>query len=204
MIVTRLKKKRFSKKASPESENETVEYSSDRDKNGSSVVENKEGESEPSRGRRSLCLTRMHTSLREGKSKEPPRRTQPYEAPYYFPTPYSPEVEGYVARTRQAYRRSSSPHYSAPPPLTALNPVASTDGARKSVELSLDEPHSAPSHRVEFVVPDRRNNHVKSASIGSVSEFGVRKPPLRTDSSYSRSPKRASTLPSPTSPTHKN
>ena len=196
--VPRLKRRGESKKVTQGSESETLASLSDMGDHQS--MEGKETINEPVRGRRSLCLSRIHTGHKEGKLKEPPRRTQPYEAPYFFPTPYSPEVEGYVARTRNSFRRGPNPQSPPPAPFTPLNPPSPPDDSRRSGEISLEQPHSAPSHRVEFVVPDKTNSHKKSASIGSINEFGVKISPLRMTSSTSRSPKRASTLPSPSPP----
>ncbi|KAL7285621.1 hypothetical protein ACG7TL_000725 [Trametes sanguinea] len=45
------------------------------------------------------CLSRVH-SMPNAKSSTPVRRTDPYQAPYYFPTPLSPDADTYVQELR--------------------------------------------------------------------------------------------------------
>ncbi|KAI9057086.1 hypothetical protein FKP32DRAFT_1607540 [Trametes sanguinea] len=57
------------------------------------------------------CLSRVH-SMPNAKSSKPVRRTDPYQAPYYFPTPLSPDADTYVQELRaerQCARTTSDP-----------------------------------------------------------------------------------------------
>ncbi|KAI0639839.1 hypothetical protein C8Q77DRAFT_1152781 [Trametes polyzona] len=56
---------------------------------------------------RERCLTRVH-SMPNPKPAKPTRRTDPYQAPYYFPTPLSPDADTYVEQVRSE-RRGTAP-----------------------------------------------------------------------------------------------
>ncbi|KAI0778619.1 hypothetical protein BD413DRAFT_601342 [Trametes elegans] len=55
---------------------------------------------------RDRCLIRVH-SMPNPKSSKPTQRTDPYQAPYYFPTPLSPDADTYVAQVRNERRASA-------------------------------------------------------------------------------------------------
>ncbi|KAL5494643.1 hypothetical protein ACEPAI_104 [Sanghuangporus weigelae] len=126
----------------------------------------------------------------------PPPRTNPYEAPYFFPSPLSPDAADYVRLARTEVQRSSvspsaarSPllrsnstpqHSPAETPALSPTPTRSSSMQQKRLDAivasSLNElvPQSAPPKRTSFAgaVLDR---HRKSASVSEVSptEFGV-------------------------------
>lgn len=49
---------------------------------------------------RERCLSRVH-SMPNAKVAKVARRTDPYQAPYYFPTPLSPDADTYVEQVRR-------------------------------------------------------------------------------------------------------
>ncbi|KAI8981232.1 hypothetical protein BD414DRAFT_420074 [Trametes punicea] len=49
---------------------------------------------------RDRCLSRVH-SMPNAKTAKAARRTDPYQAPYYFPTPLSPDAENYIKEVRE-------------------------------------------------------------------------------------------------------
>ncbi|KAI0375439.1 hypothetical protein BV20DRAFT_1048578 [Pilatotrama ljubarskyi] len=55
---------------------------------------------------RERCLTRVH-SMPSPKQAKPARRTDPYQAPYYFPTPLSPDADTYIEQVRNELRSSA-------------------------------------------------------------------------------------------------
>ncbi|OCB87064.1 hypothetical protein A7U60_g5799 [Sanghuangporus baumii] len=126
----------------------------------------------------------------------PPARTNPYEAPYFFPTPLSPNAANYVRLARtEVHRTSVSPSAAERTPLrsnlTPYHPTAETltltptptrsnsmqqkrSGAIIALSPNEQVPQSAPPKRTSFPVAvlDR---HRKSASVSEASptEFGV-------------------------------
>ncbi|KAI0673569.1 hypothetical protein C8Q78DRAFT_1067867 [Trametes maxima] len=61
---------------------------------------------------RERCLTRVHSMPNAKAAKPAPRRTDPYQAPYYFPTPLSPDAGTYVEEVRK--ERQASPKVTDP------------------------------------------------------------------------------------------
>ncbi|KAH9858238.1 hypothetical protein C2E23DRAFT_865163 [Lenzites betulinus] len=57
---------------------------------------------------RDRCLTRVH-SMPNAKTGKQIRRTDPYQAPYFFPTPLSPDVDIYVEQVRSERQGSKIP-----------------------------------------------------------------------------------------------
>ncbi|KAI0361146.1 hypothetical protein OH77DRAFT_1492262 [Trametes cingulata] len=55
---------------------------------------------------RERCLTRVH-SMPNPKPAKQARRTDPYQAPYYFPTPLSPDADTYIEQVRNERRTSA-------------------------------------------------------------------------------------------------
>ncbi|KAL5533620.1 hypothetical protein ACEPAG_80 [Sanghuangporus baumii] len=145
------------------------------------------------RGRSRICEKRRRPTT---APSAPPPRTNPYEAPYFFPTPLSPDAAEYVrlARTevqqtsvspsaavRTPLRSNSSPQQS-PVETPALSPTPTRSNSmqqKRSSAIVTSSPNeltplSAPSKRASFAaaVLDR---HRKSASVSeaSTTEFGV-------------------------------
>ncbi|KAL5519567.1 hypothetical protein ACEPAH_1250 [Sanghuangporus vaninii] len=126
----------------------------------------------------------------------PTARTNPYEAPYFFPTPLSPDAADYVRLARiEVQRASVGPSAAAPAPSrsnsTPRHPPAETQpliptptrsnsmqpkrsGATVASSPNELVPRSAPPKRTSFPVAvlDR---HRKSASVSEAAptEFGV-------------------------------
>ncbi|EIW64078.1 uncharacterized protein TRAVEDRAFT_25386 [Trametes versicolor FP-101664 SS1] len=145
---------------------------------------------------RERCLIRVH-SMPTAKPAKPARRTDPYQAPYYFPTPLSPDADIYVEQVlseRQGARVTDpisfrqyrdrvplSPRTSPkskeellPPPTpdivvseTAPAPTESTP--EPPVRPSLRE----KSHRWSWHLP---HLHAKSAQDEAVSQETAEKP----------------------------
>ncbi|KAI0652308.1 hypothetical protein C8Q79DRAFT_89638 [Trametes meyenii] len=100
---------------------------------------------------RERCLTRVHSMPNAKAAKPAPRRTDPYQAPYYFPTPLSPDAGTYVEEVRK--ERQASPKVTDPlsfrqywePPTI---PLPSPRSSPKSKEQSL--PPAPP----EIIVSD--------------------------------------------------
>lgn len=92
------------------------------------------------------CITLVKTCLKPSRSvdfapKTPVPRTDPYQAPYFFPTPLSPDARGYTSRVRSERVASPltemksfvgapaspvSPRVSVSPPPSDAHPVASS------------------------------------------------------------------------------
>lgn len=134
--------------------------------------------------RRSLCARDRKSST----AATAPPRTRPYEAPYFFPAPTSPEAVDYVQRTRDEYRQASvSPSFAnralhrdvpvlAPTPDSSAGPVQGRHSASIPPHAT-DSLHSAPAHHVNFA-PTLPGKHRKAASTSATSsptvdEFGL-------------------------------
>lgn len=77
------------------------------------------------------CLIRVASGLdfthishhKHPRPRSPVRRTDPYQAPYFFPTPLSPDAAGYAKRVRMERGGTSSPEdISIPLPAHAASP----------------------------------------------------------------------------------
>ncbi|TFK56788.1 hypothetical protein OE88DRAFT_1640637 [Heliocybe sulcata] len=77
------------------------------------AFEKTEEEEEEAQGERNLLRARSVDRCLNKKSRAPslppplPQRTNPYQAPYFFPAPGSPEAEDYVQRVREERFRAS-------------------------------------------------------------------------------------------------
>ncbi|KAI5117704.1 hypothetical protein M0805_003194 [Coniferiporia weirii] len=147
----------------------------DKEKDKSTSKENKSRQKENiSEGEQDGCHSQPHSEAEERPSRRPicPRsrsarrsdtapapRTRPYEAPYNFPAPNSPEAIDYVRRTRDEYMRlsSSPPAVGAPLPDPPVRTSVSTPPLTRI-------PQSAPADHIGFVPPER---HRKTASAGA-------------------------------------
>lgn len=128
----------------------------------------------------------------------PPPRTNPYEAPYFFPTPLSPDAADYVRLARTEVRQTSTS-----PPAMARMPTRSNSTHQPPIESPTLTPTparsgsmqqkrssaivaSSPSELAPQSAPPKRSSfhagllHRKSASVSEappvVSEFGVLHP----------------------------
>lgn len=108
------------------------------------------------------------------KSNSPPSRTRPYEAPYFFPMPTSPDAVDYARRTRSEYVRAhSSLSPQERPPITQaqgeLKVITSKADKRKSDIVSSErDMKTAPAHRVGFHFPLHfHRSHKRATSLSS-------------------------------------
>lgn len=121
------------------------------------------------------CLKKVSSSCGSlkiaGKSHSaslPTPRTNPYDAPYFFPTPLSPEANGYIDRVRMDRSPSHSPE----------SVISAFPGSKSAI--------SPPLH-IEFVTETQTtfDGHVSSGE-GSVDEEGfVARGPTRRVLSFS-------------------
>lgn len=104
------------------------------------------------------CLKKV-TSLQAAKASAPVPRTNPYDAPYFFPTPLSPEAVGYVSRARMERSPSYSPEYRLSPLPGTKSIVSHPVSPLANIEV-VSEAHTASDGRM-------------SSPEGSVDEEGV-------------------------------
>ena len=117
-----------------------------------------------------IDIIRPHTShLPLTPARQGPVRTRPYEAPYFFPTPGSPEAIGYVERVREE-RRST---FSQPDPTPSRN----KKGLKKSPTMSnlgkdsaTDSPKLGVESGYDQVMADTGRKRSKSTGRGSRSK----------------------------------
>lgn len=99
----------------------------------------------------SLDFTQLHHQHKPARPSKasPVRRTDPYQAPYFFPTPLSPDAAGYARRVRTEHRGSRSPEdVTVPLPMAAVSPAAIlrnqlVEDARRSLEGEGLSPHAS-------------------------------------------------------------
>lgn len=108
------------------------------------------------------------------KSNSPPSRTRPYEAPYFFPMPTSPDAVDYARRTRNEYARahsslSTQERSSVAQAQGELKVNTSKADKRKSGIVTSDrDMKTAPAHRVGFHFPLHfHRSHARAASLSS-------------------------------------
>lgn len=110
---------------------------------------------------RERCLIRVH-SMPPTKSAKPVRRTDPYQAPYYFPTPLSPDADIYVEQVlseRQGAR--------------VTDPVSFRQ-YRDRVSLS---PRTSPKSKEELLPPPTPD--IVVSGTAQVSAEPTPEPPMR-------------------------
>ncbi|KAI0782394.1 hypothetical protein BC629DRAFT_1594181 [Irpex lacteus] len=99
----------------------------------------------------SLDFTQLHHQHKPARPSKasPVRRTDPYQAPYFFPTPLSPDAAGYARRVRTEHRGSrSSEEATVPLPMATVSPAAIlrnqlVEDARRSLEGEGLSPHAS-------------------------------------------------------------
>ncbi|GBE77630.1 hypothetical protein SCP_0105100 [Sparassis crispa] len=142
---------------------------------------------------RNSCMLRKHNSLSSAQHTStprppPPLRTDPYQAPYFFPTPASPEAADYIHQVRRGRALASTalPDSGSEPPADHLRT------ARRSLDLPKFSPPTTSvkdlvheEHRDDVDRPRKRHWHFlhrphnRSASLGSDART------LGSDSGYS-------------------
>ena len=104
------------------------------------------------------------------KSSSPPRRTRPYEAPYFFPMPNSPDAVNYAQRTRSEFAQAHlgsdqerNANVNARQDVTFI-----ADKSTVKEVTSTPEPKTAPAHRIGFHFPLHfHRSHTRAASLSS-------------------------------------
>lgn len=100
----------------------------------------------------------------------PPARTDPYQAPYFFPTPASEEAKDYTSRVRNQRRQNSSSGSTARIRRASCDSASPTQACRSSplAECFTDEPTSyASSPEAQAQTPSAKFSPLRRCQSGN-------------------------------------
>lgn len=115
---------------------------------------------------RERCLSRVH-SMPNAKVAKVARRTDPYQAPYYFPTPLSPDADTYVEQVRRERKGTVR---------TTTDPIS----FRQYWEpVPLPSPRTSPKGKTQSLPPvESEIEQQETAGEPSVATSNDNKPPV--------------------------
>ncbi|KAI0094247.1 hypothetical protein BDY19DRAFT_988110 [Irpex rosettiformis] len=124
------------------------------------------------------------------RPRSPVRRTDPYQAPYFFPTPLSPDAAGYVQRVKMERGSSGSPEdHTVPLPAIVDSPSAVlrqrfVEEARQSPEGNRSSPRTSSSEGQQ-TAKSASTKHSRGRPVSWTGAASLRSP--KSDSSFQRS-----------------
>ena len=141
-------------------------------------------------------------------ARQGPVRTRPYEAPYFFPTPGSPEAVGYADRVREE-RRATHPHLTSVRSKkdlkgsTTLSSLEKDDNTRLEAEGGHDQATEDPGE-IGLKSPGKGSGMQNSGpSSPPTNELGARvRTPMLRKSSAPAQLSSSGTTSTPTTPNH--